>query len=232
MTPDDTGMNPDDLPDQEELLEMGKVAREIAHDLNNIFVATRMRLDIILDDGRLPRGASVALQEVAEQLERASEMSQKLLVASRLAGGATLTVAPEPDAASETLTGAETILLVEDEQFVRRVTALSLRKLGYAVLEAANESEAVEMWQRDCEKIDLILTDMELAESNNGLALAERFRRGKTGLKVIVTSGFPLSPAKFPGIAQPGINQLTKPYKPAELARLVRRCLDEPTGAG
>ncbi len=129
--------------------------------------------------------------------------------------------------------GQETILLVEDEVSVRRAAALCLRKLGYAVLEAADGMQALHVWERQLDKIDLLLTDMVMPEGMTGLELAESLKKDKDGLKVIISSGYSKEATNY----RPGngahITYLAKPYPAATLAKTVRDCLDRrPATAG
>lgn len=119
--------------------------------------------------------------------------------------------------------GSETVLLVEDDIALRRMTALCLRKLGYAVLEAGTGSEALKQWENHAGRIDLLLTDMVMAEAMTGLELAERLMRQRPELKVVISSGY--SPDLVRPDALPGLNFLVKPYDPATLARCVRKSL-------
>jgi len=121
--------------------------------------------------------------------------------------------------------GSETILLVEDELFLRRLTALCLRKLGYAVLEADNGVEALKVWEEHRQKIALLFTDMVMPGNMTGLDLAMRLRKEKETLKIISSSGYNTD---MEGPPLTGITYLPKPYAPAVLARVVRCCLDKP----
>jgi CheY-like chemotaxis protein len=123
--------------------------------------------------------------------------------------------------------GSETILLVEDEPTVRRMVALSLRKLGYAVLEAGNGSGALKVWEENHERIDLLFTDMLMPGKMTGLELAARLKKEKASLKVISSSGYAADLAESPLIAELDIASLPKPYMAADLARVVRRQLDK-----
>src|SRR5689334_19108757 len=87
------------------------------------------------------------------------------------------------------LRGQGTILLVEDEDMVRRPVGIYLRKLGYHVIEAANGHQALALWQEHGEKIDLLLTDMFMPGGMSGLELAERLKAGKPALQIIISSG-------------------------------------------
>jgi PAS domain S-box-containing protein len=121
--------------------------------------------------------------------------------------------------------GTETILLVEDDHVLRRTAALCLRKLGYAVLAAANVPEALSLWEQHKPRIELLLTDMVMPEEMTGLNLAERFTNEKAALRIIITSGYG---AEFsqPHALGKEVAFLAKPYRPTRLARLVRQCLD------
>lgn len=126
--------------------------------------------------------------------------------------------------------GSETILLVEDEVSVRRMSALCLRKLGYGVLVASNGAEALKLWEQHRETIELLLTDVVMPGSMSGLDLAERLKSEKENLQVILCSGYTGE------MDQDRLNQqqaafLDKPYNPATLARIVRSSLDKGTGS-
>jgi signal transduction histidine kinase len=123
--------------------------------------------------------------------------------------------------------GAETLLLVEDEVFVRRTIALSLRRLGYAVLEAGNGAEALAVWKDHHEKISLLFTDTLMPGNMTGLDLAAHLRKEKESLKIISSSGYRIEPAGGLPPKGPPIVYLPKPYAPITLARTVRDCLDK-----
>ncbi len=89
--------------------------------------------------------------------------------------------------------GGETILLVEDEQALRIPIALCLRKLGYGVLEAGDGVEAIEVWKQHHRAISLLFTDMVMPGRLTGLDLAEQFRKEKSSLKVLISSGYSAS---------------------------------------
>lgn len=143
------------------------------------------------------------------------------------------TASPPPvsDQDAEIKGGSETLLLVEDEVYVRRLVAQSLRSLGYSVLEAGDTFEALQLWDVGWETIALLFTDTLMPGSMTGLDLAAHLRKEKPSLKVISSSGYSAKSeqTKIPGAA---IVYLPKPYSPAALARLVRRCLDSGVPGG
>jgi len=124
------------------------------------------------------------------------------------------------------LRGRETVLLVEDEASVRRLASLSLRRLGYRVLEAENGQAAIKLWQQNAAQIDLLFSDMVMPEGLTGLDLAKKLKAEKPGLKTIITSGYHTELAGQAGPAAGGIAYLQKPYSPEVLAKVVRECLD------
>jgi len=123
--------------------------------------------------------------------------------------------------------GGETILIVEDNLPMRRVASLSLRQLGYAVLEAGDGVEALSVWQEHQEKIELLFTDMVMPGPMTGLDLAVRLKKEKNSLKIIISSGYSADLAESPLVAGQEIPCLQKPYQGRVLAKLVRRCLDK-----
>jgi CheY-like chemotaxis protein len=138
---------------------------------------------------------------------------------------------PKAEAEPTVSTGKETILLAEDDASVRSVAERVLHKAGYRVLQAENGQQALERWASHKGRIDLLLTDMIMPEGLTGLDLAQRLRRQKPGLKVIIMSGY-VSSENSQGIAaDDGIFYLSKPFETDTLTNLVRRRLDEENAA-
>lgn len=122
--------------------------------------------------------------------------------------------------------GTETVLLVEDESSVRKVTACTLREQGYTVLEAGNGEEALLLARGLAgEKIHLLLTDVVMPQMG-GRVLAERLRGEHPDTKVLFFSGYPGEGIVHHGVLAPGAAFLQKPFTPAGLAWKVREVLD------
>jgi two-component system, cell cycle sensor histidine kinase and response regulator CckA len=122
--------------------------------------------------------------------------------------------------------GRETLLIVEDEPAVRRLTRIVLERQGYTVLEAANGVEALRIRAEHAGPVHLLLTDMVMPEGLTGRQLAERLQAMHPELKVIFTSGY------SPDVTDPqlnlkeGVNFVQKPYAMPRLLETVRRRLD------
>lgn len=120
--------------------------------------------------------------------------------------------------------GSETILVVEDDARVRRVTAARLRSLGYEVIEADNGAAAFLLLAAH-PKIAMIFTDVVMPGGMNGDELAEAALTAKPDLKVLFTSGY-----AEPAVARQSLRVgawLKKPYTAAELAEKVREILSQ-----
>jgi two-component system cell cycle sensor histidine kinase/response regulator CckA len=89
----------------------------------------------------------------------------------------------------KTLRGAETILLVEDEAFVREVTCEVLQAAGYRVLTAKNAAEAMRLYDQRSDEVDLLLTDVVLP-GETGLTLGCRLRRENPNLRILLVTGY------------------------------------------
>jgi len=121
--------------------------------------------------------------------------------------------------------GSETILLVDDEEGVRQVVAEVLRSNGYDVLEAGNAAAALAAWEKNAHKVDLVLTDVVMAQTT-GFELARQIADRGPGPKILymsgyrdhVLDGFPVElPKAF----------LQKPFAPDTLLAKVREVLDQ-----
>jgi nitrogen-specific signal transduction histidine kinase/CheY-like chemotaxis protein len=121
--------------------------------------------------------------------------------------------------------GNETILCVEDDRKVRDYVTVQLENLGYKVIVAANADEALAIVRQGA-AFDLLFTDIVMPGSMNGRQLAETLMDGRPALRVLFTSGYSDGALPLRGRAGQGIPLLTKPYRRAELARMLRRCLD------
>jgi len=123
--------------------------------------------------------------------------------------------------------GSERILVVEDEASVRVLVVAQLERLGYRVTEAGNGSEALSILRRDTNAFDLLLTDIVMPGPVSGDILADEARRLCPGMPVVLMSGYPEGTIAATGQAPSGQILLSKPFRKAELARVVRQALME-----
>lgn len=131
---------------------------------------------------------------------------------------------PRP-AAALALTGAEAVLLVDDDEIVRATVASMLEGLGYRVLTASNGTEALTLLENGA-KIDLLFTDVVMPGPISGRILAERALAMEPGLKVLFTSGYTENAIVHNGHLDHGVELLSKPFDRERLAAKVRRVLD------
>ena len=121
--------------------------------------------------------------------------------------------------------GDEVLLVVEDDELVRKYVITNLISLGYQVHTAATAAEALAM-VRDGLAFDLLFTDVVLGAGMNGRQLADEVRKLRPDLKVLYTSGYTENAIVHHGRVDAGIRLLTKPYRRADLARMLRQALD------
>jgi CheY-like chemotaxis protein len=122
---------------------------------------------------------------------------------------------------SETRPGLKTILLVEDDPQVRDFMVLVLRGASYEVTSADSAAQAHEAWNRHRGQIDLLVTDMMIPTCSTGLELARQFKQEKSGLPVIVTSGFGPEIAGDQAAELRTLAYLRKPFSADELLKSV-----------
>jgi hypothetical protein len=122
--------------------------------------------------------------------------------------------------------GVETILLVEDDPAVRRVTARMLEAQGYRVLSTGSGKEALRVIEDGREPWHLLLTDVVLSGGMSGRALADRVRALKPDVKVLFVSGYTSDVTILHGLLEQGITLVQKPFTAESLGGKVRQVLD------
>lgn len=120
----------------------------------------------------------------------------------------------------------ETILLVEDEAFVREVTRQVLESAGYVVLQAGNAEEAQLAFCQHRGTVHLLLTDMVMP-GKSGPTLAAELGALAPEMKTILTSGYGESVAGGEVAANPRVSFLSKPFSVHSLTQKVRSVLDQ-----
>jgi signal transduction histidine kinase/CheY-like chemotaxis protein len=129
-----------------------------------------------------------------------------------------------PVAAPETARGAETILVVEDDDAVRRMTREFLKIKGYTVIEARSAANAIHVMEERNEEIDLVLTDV-LMPGMKGRELVEKLTQIRSNIKVLYMSAYTEDAAINIGVLNPGTEFIEKPFGPDDLANKIREVL-------
>jgi PAS domain S-box-containing protein len=137
--------------------------------------------------------------------------------------------APSPPPAVA-LGGAETVLVVEDQAEVRRLTHRVLAARGYRVLVAADGPEALRVAEQHPDPIHLLVTDV-IMPGMSGREVALLLSPQRPAMKVLYLSGYADESIVHHGVLEPGIAFLQKPFTVEALARKVREVLDAPPAA-
>ncbi len=122
--------------------------------------------------------------------------------------------------------GPRVVLAVDDDAAVRRVAAENLRRLGFAVIEARDGSEAMRILGDPAQHVDLLFTDVRMPGLLSGPALAEAAVRQHPDVRVLLTSGNLLDVG--PDVGQGRFPVLSKPYRRAQLAAAIEASLAAP----
>jgi PAS domain S-box-containing protein len=140
--------------------------------------------------------------------------------------GADAPRSPEPDTVDEELApkGHETILVAEDDPFVRASVVRQLESLGYTVISAFAGDDAMGKLRAN-PQIDMLFTDIIMPGGMSGWELADLARQVRGNLPVVFSSGYALDTLIEKGLASARSIVLTKPYRKAELARRIREAL-------
>jgi signal transduction histidine kinase len=136
----------------------------------------------------------------------------------------------EPDGVGKTETAiaravqGETILVVEDDEAVRKLAVEGLSELGYAVLQADNAAHALKLLEEH-PAVVLLFTDVVMPNVN-GRELADEAQRRRPNLKVLFTTGYTRNAVVHNGTLEPGVRLIGKPYTLQQLGSTVRDILD------
>jgi CheY-like chemotaxis protein len=119
----------------------------------------------------------------------------------------------------------EVVLVVEDNNAMRKIAIKQLRMLGYNVIEATSAVSALEILDR--ETVHVVLSDIIMPGAHNGIDLMRIINERWPDIRVVLSSGF-ADPAMLSGIGPTGnVRLLTKPYQNEDLAREIRSALDD-----
>jgi len=127
--------------------------------------------------------------------------------------------------------GTETILVVDDEKDLRNIAVFHLEELGYKIIASESGSQALGIL-RNNDKIDLLFSDIIMPDEIDGYRLAMDAHKLRPDLKILLTSGFSKKITKLNSLeneylAELNANLLSKPYNKSDLAKTIRRILDE-----
>jgi CheY-like chemotaxis protein len=127
--------------------------------------------------------------------------------------------------------GDETILLVEDEKAILRITTKMLESLGYAVLAASSPTEAIRVSQSHPGGIDLLMTDVVMPEMS-GPELAKSMLHLYPNLRCLFMSGYTANVIAHHKVLNEGVYFLNKPFTRQDLATKVRKAFDDAKNQG
>lgn len=164
-----------------------------------------------------------------------SQSGGKISIESSVGNGTTfriqlpLITAPTSDQAVDTIRfpirGSETVLLVEDDEAVRRITRISLQLQGYTVLEADGGTAALQIAQKHAGDIHIMVSDVVMPEMG-GRQLLDAVRQYRPDLRVLFMSGYTDDAVLLHGVVEATDAFIQKPFTPLGLVRKVREVID------
>ncbi len=127
--------------------------------------------------------------------------------------------------------GDETILFIDDEVAIRQLAKTVLEQYGYRVLLAGDGVEAVGIFQREIDRVHLVVLDLMMPR-RSGEEVFRELRALAPGVKILISSGHPPAGGDLSALGGPAAGFISKPYHPDDLARKVRALLDRSGGKG
>ena len=135
-------------------------------------------------------------------------------------------VSEEKKPSGETVRGTETVLFVDDEDIIIEVAEELFKELGYKVLIARGGKEAVEIYEKNKDRIDMLVLDMIMPDMS-GSVTYDRLKEIDPDIKVLLSSGYSIN-GQATEIMDRGCNGfIQKPFKLKELSQKLREVLDK-----
>ncbi len=122
--------------------------------------------------------------------------------------------------------GTETVLLVEDDAMVSRMTTMMLTTLGYSVICADSPHHALDLVKKKKPPIDILITDVVMPEMS-GDELKKRIERRRPGVKTLFMSGYTSNVIVNRGVLEKGVHFIQKPFSRNDLTRKIRETLED-----
>ncbi len=186
----------------------------------------------------MPTGGKLTIEIGGVELDEACQSAGTIWLQSEPGAGTTFRIyLPVAEAAEAELVvsrpaeptrlqGSETVLLVEDEESVRKLVRSILQKNGYRVLEAMEGTDALRIAEQQ-KAIDLLLTDVVMPRMS-GAETAARLLAVRPGLKLLYMSGYTDDAVVLHGVQRSEAALVQKPITPELLLSKVREVLDSP----
>lgn len=120
--------------------------------------------------------------------------------------------------------GTGNIMIVEDEASVRKLARLELAQCGYNIIEACNGNEALEIFNKSDNSVDILITDV-IMPGMNGYELADQLKKINPGIKVLFVSGYDTDSILKRGLLEQNTPLVEKPFRTGTLARKVKELM-------
>lgn len=115
----------------------------------------------------------------------------------------------------------KTILVAEDEQAIREFVVINLKRAGYETLEASSGDQALEIYEREGQNVDVAVLDIMMPGNHNGLAVCKELRRRSGSIGIIMLTAKTQEMDKVGGLMMGADDYVTKPFSPSELVARV-----------
>ncbi len=132
----------------------------------------------------------------------------------------------EKEEVTSVSSGNETVLLIEDDQAVRRSIKALLEEFGYKVIEAADGDQAITLFRKNKDFLQLVISDV-IMPRQSGKEVYDELKKIRPDIKVLFISGYSADILTKKGIAGEGINFISKPIHPEIFFRKIREILDK-----
>jgi CheY-like chemotaxis protein len=213
-------------------LRLQSQAGGIPGELNNIFTGIQGRVSLMLMDMDARHPHFENLKGIEEMIQRGAKLTEPFLDhAIDRQGEVEVHQAPQEKVTREAawdkelMRGTETVLLVDDEDMLVNIGRQMLEALGYQVMVARTGREAVEIYEKERESIDMVILDMTMPDMG-GAQVCDRMKEINPDMKILVASGYTMESEARQTLARGCSGFIQKPFSLKQLSEKVRGILD------
>ena len=218
---------------------LGKQASSLGHEFNNLLMNIQGNISLMLLETDAGHPNFKRLKSMEQSVQKGADIAKRLLDLARDGGNevtleemtrrvkngtglaAKIAIGPqEKPLPEESPIGKKTVLIVDDEMMILEVGKKMLEKMSHEVFAANSGKEAIEVLEREKDRIDLVVLDMIMPEMG-GKETFERLREIKPDVKILISSGYSQGEHTSQILERGGSGFIQKPFTMMELAQKI-----------
>jgi CheY-like chemotaxis protein len=221
-------------PEVQEMEPISTPSNGVVQKFQNVFTGIQEHLSLMLADIDARHPYFEQLKGIEGMIKKGADLTKHLLGSPKdgkdriKAASLNLQkVTKEKDLAKEPLRGTETVLIVEYEDMLLDVSQQMLKAIGYKVIVARTGKEAIEIYKKRKDDVDMVILDMIMPDMGGGEAY-DKLKEINPDIRVLLSSGYSIEGEARQTLARGCNGFIQKPFSIKQLSEKIRAILDDP----